>query len=177
MADFPDSTPMTEISRPVIEAEIELLIDLLDQLDEDPDAEPDDDGEPWLGAAEGWRFTNWGSYETSRNDDRESDDCDLENGHDEEPELGWTAVQASTGKFYSGVNWIAEDSEDSLASTNSFNQVHWSKGKGEDVEEQCDDEGAIDCDREHTHDGRANYMGECSPVSTMLGLPPFGHIS
>ena len=36
MADFPDSTPVTEISRPIVEAEIELLIALLDTLDPDP---------------------------------------------------------------------------------------------------------------------------------------------
>jgi hypothetical protein len=39
MADFPDSTALPEISRPIVEAEIERLIDLLDTLDPDPDLE------------------------------------------------------------------------------------------------------------------------------------------
>ena len=39
MADFPDSTTVTEIPRQIVEAEIEMLIDLLDTLDPDPDIE------------------------------------------------------------------------------------------------------------------------------------------
>ena len=33
MVDFPDSLPVTEIPRQIVEAEIELLIGLLDTLD------------------------------------------------------------------------------------------------------------------------------------------------
>ena len=56
MADFPDSTPVTEIPRQVVEAEIELLISLLDILDPESDLEDNadyeftGDDEPNLGA-------------------------------------------------------------------------------------------------------------------------------
>ena len=39
MADFPDSILVTEIPRQIVEAEIELLIGLLDELDANPDLE------------------------------------------------------------------------------------------------------------------------------------------
>jgi hypothetical protein len=38
--------------RPLIEQEIERLLDVRDRLDEDPDLEPVGDDEPWLGASE-----------------------------------------------------------------------------------------------------------------------------
>ena len=46
MADVSNSTPALEISRPIIEAEIQRLIDLLDTIYPDPDIEIDDDDEP-----------------------------------------------------------------------------------------------------------------------------------
>jgi hypothetical protein len=39
MADSLDTTTMTEIPRQIVEAEIEMLIDLLDRLDANPDLE------------------------------------------------------------------------------------------------------------------------------------------
>lgn len=39
----------------------------------------------------------------------------------------------------------------------------------EDEGAQCEDEGAIDCDREGSSDGFPNYLGPCGPVSMMLG--------
>jgi hypothetical protein len=68
-----DSTDITNppIPRKVVEAQISLLIDLLDTLDADPDLEP-----------------NLADAST----DREGDDCDLEDGADTEPSLGWTGA-------------------------------------------------------------------------------------
>ena len=233
MADFPDSTPMTEISRPVVEAEIELLIGLLDQLDEDADLEDNADLEPSTGDEEplhgapeqqtgswagldpavpscfegeelelGWtelearfgRYQAAGSdvYEPSLGstgsvnqihwskggtDDGEDEhdgrepDCDDEDGHDAEGELGWTDLQSRTGRYVLGPGWYVVDGEPSLASTNSLNQVHWWKGKTDDLEEQCDDEGEVHGDKEPDFDGEGtgNYMGGCSPVKTLIG--------
>jgi hypothetical protein len=80
MADFPDSTPMTEISRPIVAAQIERLIDLLDTLDPDPDIEMDTaDDEPLLGAPDA-RTGSWAGLtaEAYNDDDREDDDSDRE---------------------------------------------------------------------------------------------------
>lgn len=58
------------------------LIDALDRMEPDPDLEPDNDDEPgtWL---EDWRFPG------ARNFDEVADE-NLENGADDEPELGWS---------------------------------------------------------------------------------------
>jgi hypothetical protein len=53
-----------------IEDEIERLISMLDFV------EPDQDLKPWLA----------GGIEVVGTDDREEDDCDLEDGHDAEPD-------------------------------------------------------------------------------------------
>jgi len=42
--------------------------------------------------------------------------------------------------------------EPSLGSNGSINQNNWSRGPRSDLEEQCDDEGAIDCDLEPDDD-------------------------
>lgn len=102
MATFPTSTILPEISRPILEAEIERLIDMLDQIDEDPDLESTGDEEPWLGAPAGIQSngfsTNWHGLNSQGNDDREEDcedegaqcddegaiECDLEPDHDNE---------------------------------------------------------------------------------------------
>ena len=218
MADFPDSTPVTEIPRQIVEAEIEMLIDLLDQLDADPDVEDGadiendtTDDEPLLGAPNqqagswngidasygcdddeelelGWtemeaRFNrhfaagsdvyepslgstnsvNQANWSKGNLDDAEGDehdgrepDCDDEDGGDDEWELGWTDLQARTGKYSYGLDWCVADGEPSLASMNRMNQVYWWQGRNDDREEQCDDEGAIDCDREPDHDNEGN---------------------
>ena len=153
MADFPDSTPMTEISRPVVEAEIELLIGLLDQLDEDPDLEDNADLEPSTGDEEPLhgaleqRTGAWGGLDHSIPDCFEG----------EELELGWTEMEARFGRYHGA---FSDAYEPSLGSTAAINQIHWSKGSTDDSEDehdgredccedegaQCDDEGAIECD-------------------------------
>ena len=57
MAVTPDTTLLPEMSRPVIEAEIERLIGLLDPLDPDPDLDGGD-GEAILGGPES-RTGSW----------------------------------------------------------------------------------------------------------------------
>lgn len=46
MPGTPNGTPVPSLSRPMIEAEIERLIGLLDATDGDPDLEDDGTGEP-----------------------------------------------------------------------------------------------------------------------------------
>src|SRR5436190_16271592 len=82
MADFPDSTTLPEISRPIVEAEIERLIDLLDTLDPDPDLESTADEEPWLGAPDARAGSWFGPSAVCCGDDREEDTGD------DEPWLG-----------------------------------------------------------------------------------------
>ena len=230
MADFPDSTTLPEISRPIVEAEIELLIDLLDQLDADPDLEDNadfeltGDEEPLHGAPEqqtgswrgldpsapssvegeelelGWtemegRSGRYGAagrdvYEPSLGSTgslhqgqwSDGGTDDTEDGHDgrepdvdDEPELGWTYLQTRTDN-YSVTPWLAvTDGEPSLGSTNGVNQIHWAKGRNDDAEEQCDDEGAVDTDREPDQDGPGDDAVVhlyCSPTKTMFLPPP-----
>ena len=235
MADFPDSTPVTEISRPVVEAEIELLIGLLDQLDEDPDIEDNADLEPSTGDEEplhgapeqqagswkgldpsvasctegeelelGWteleaRFgryqaagkdvyepslgsthsmnqTHWskgGTDDMEDEHDGREPDVDDEDGGDDEWELGWTDLQTRAGNYCVTPGWGVTDGEPSLGSTNSINQLHWTKGRNDDAEEQCDDEGAIDADLEpDAEDGfgaETVFHHYCSPIDTLIG--------
>ena len=63
--------------RPLLEAEVQRLIDLLDQIDEDPDFENTGDEEPWLGAPDA-RTGSWAGLYAEGNDDREEDDSDRE---------------------------------------------------------------------------------------------------
>ena len=75
--------------RPVLEFEIERLIDMLDSLDDDPDLESTGDEEPWLGAPEGPQYlngrgTNWHGLNSQGNDDREDDGDDLEEVSEDE---------------------------------------------------------------------------------------------
>jgi hypothetical protein len=224
MADFPDSTPIFEIPRQIVEAEIEMLIDLLDRLDPDPaledgaDDEPTGDEEPNLGAPN-HQAGSWNGIDASSggNDDEELElgwtemearsgrygaagadvyepslgstgsihqgqwceggADDTEDEHDgrqpdveDEPELGWTDLQARTGRYVLGPGWYVSDGEPTLGSTSSLNQLHWSNGKNDDLEEQCDDEGASDADLEPDLDGEGtgNYVGDCSPTETMF---------
>jgi hypothetical protein len=66
--------------------------------------------------------------------DLEADGSD-EEMPDAEPELGWTATQARTGK-YGGEDPYAY--EPSLGSTNDVNQTHWWRGRLDDCKEQHD---------------------------------------
>jgi hypothetical protein len=100
MADFPDSTPVTEIPRQVVEAEIELLIGLLDTLDPNPDLEDSinqegdtADDEPILGAPN-QQAGSWNGIQPHDNDDEdEADDSELEQA------LGWTELEARFGRY------------------------------------------------------------------------------
>ncbi len=75
------------ISRQAVEAQIDLLIDLLNTLDADPDCEP----------SLGWTSSLGHYLETPSDlmgnancgDDREGDDSDYEPDTDAEPSLGW----------------------------------------------------------------------------------------
>ena len=110
-------------------------------------------------------------------DDREDEhdglepDCDDEDGGDDERELGWTDLQARTGKYSYGLGWCVADGEPSLGSTERLNQVYWWQGRNDDREEQCDDEGASNSDLEPDLDGEGtgNYVGACSPMATLSG--------
>jgi hypothetical protein len=99
-------------------------------------------------------------------------DCDDEDGGDDEWELGWTDLQARTGRYVLGPGWYyASDGEPSLGSTTSLNQLHWSKGKNDDLEDehdgredccedegaQCDDEGEIEHDTMYSDDEMIGY--------------------
>ena len=66
--------------RPVLESEIERLIDMLDTLDADPDLESTGDEEPWLGAPAGIQANGYGTnwHGSSPGDDREDDGDDRE---------------------------------------------------------------------------------------------------
>ena len=141
MADSHDTTVLPEMPRPVIEAEIERLIGLLDTLDPDPDLEDGGDGEPILGAPEhqagSWRGLSLVAYQ----DDREADDGDDEPelgslervkqtswalGGDGEPTCGWTEAEAQFGRY-----GVPSDEREPCC---------------EDEGSQCDDEGAYEGD-------------------------------
>jgi hypothetical protein len=77
MADESHSTNLPDLSRPILEAEIERLLSLLDTLDPDPYIEDTADDEPWLGAPNA-RQGSWSGLYLEDNDDREEDDCDRE---------------------------------------------------------------------------------------------------
>lgn len=184
MADFPDSIPVTEISRPIVEAEIELLIALLDTLDPDPDIEIDADiendtadEEPSLGAPDA-RTGSWAGLTAEAYDaaDCEEDDCDREpdcddeDGNDAEWELGWTDLQARTGKYHYNwkMLWLVPDGEPSLGSTNRLNQAYWWQGARDDREEDADLEPDNDNEPDQEGEGTGNYLGTCSPTVTMF---------
>ncbi|MFZ5674421.1 MAG: hypothetical protein ACOZAM_15805 [Pseudomonadota bacterium] len=67
--------PIT-FTRQQIEDEIERLIGMLDAMDPDSDLEDSGDREPWLGAAEGDRYSNHG-WDLSPSDERE-EECEDE---------------------------------------------------------------------------------------------------
>ena len=161
MADFPDSIPVTEIPRQIVEAEIELLIGLLDTLDPDPDLEegtdqegdnPDD--EPLHGAPE-QQAGSWKGIDAS-----------LGCGDGEELELGWTELEARFGRYRAAGENVYEPS---LGSSGGINQLKWSKGSTDDGEaehdgREPDDDNEPDLDGE----GTGNYVGACSPTATMF---------
>ena len=93
MADISHSINLPNFSRPILEAEIERLIGLLDTMDEDPDLEPEGNDEPSLGATER-QSGSWKGL-SAMCDDREEDSedegaqCEDEGNDsgDREPEL------------------------------------------------------------------------------------------
>jgi hypothetical protein len=79
----PDILPEREKSRPLIESEIERLIEILDTLDPEPDLEDTADEEPWLGMPERMPGS-WSGLYLEGNDDCEEDDCDREQSCEDE---------------------------------------------------------------------------------------------
>ncbi|MBZ0217512.1 MAG: hypothetical protein K8F25_13220 [Fimbriimonadaceae bacterium] len=134
----------------------------------------DDVYEPSLGSTLSMDQAHWskgGTDDCEEEHDGREPDCDDEDGNDDEWELGWTDLQARTGKYIYGLGWYVADGEPSLASMNRLNQTYWWQGRNDDDrEEQCEDEGAIDTDKEPDRDGEGtgNYMGQCSPPATMF---------
>lgn len=187
-----------EYVRPLLEAEIDRLIGLLDMLEPDPDFEDGDDlendiadQEPLYGAPEqvtgSWRG------------------IDASNGCDdgEELELGWTELEARYGRYAGAGDDVYEPS---LGSNGGINQTHWSKGPTDDREVEfdgrepdsdfepwlgvseptwhgsyCDlsqlgwslhqfsDDRELDDEREPDLGRSSCYAGPCSPVTTMAG--------
>ena len=136
--------------RPLIEQEIERLLEILDTLDLDPDLEDTADHEPWLGMPE--RLPgSWSGLYLEGNDDRVEDDCDSEDGGDDEPSLG--SSNSFAGSWESRRVSRVEDREDEC----------------EDEGAQCDDEGAIDTDREREEEGTGIYICHCSAISSLIG--------
>jgi hypothetical protein len=177
MADLSDSIPVTEIPRQIVEAEIEMLIDLLDRLDANPDLEDgadiendQADDEPYHGAPE-QQAGSWGGINPSIGGD-----------DGEEVELGWTELEARFGRYRA---WSDNGYEPSLGSNGAINQLKWSKGTTDDREDehdgredccedegaQCDDEGEIhgDAEPDYHGEGTGNHQGPRSPVETLFG--------
>ena len=125
--------------RPVIESEIDRLIAILDMLEPDPDFEE--------GA------------------DLEEDNSDLEPllGAPERQAGSWNGIESN---FDDEGEVDNADDEPSLAATNSFNQLNWSKGRRDDREIDTDFE-FID-EREPFGEGSGCYAGACSPITMMV---------
>ena len=162
MADFPDSTTITEISRPIVEAEIELLIGLLDQLDADSDIEDNADLEPSTGDEEplhGAPEQQTGSW---RGLDPSAPSC----GDGEELELGWTELEARFGRYRAAGENVYEPS---IGSNGGINQLKWSKGSTDDGEAEHDGrEPDSDNEPDQEGEGTGNYVGACSPPEMMF---------
>lgn len=106
MAIFHDTTTLSEMPRPVIEAEIERLIAMLDDMDPDAEAEDAGDDEPWLGAPEA-QTGSWRGLERTGNDDREHDTADDEDGCDAEPgceDEGGQCEDEGAGDLFASAN-------------------------------------------------------------------------
>lgn len=114
--------PPLDLTRPMIEGEIERLISILDWLDPDPDIEdegdfePTEDNEPLYG----WTGMEaaYGRYSLEYNG-QGADELELDEA----------------------------DSEPSLGSSHAVRQLHWASGSRDEREEDCEDEGA-QCDDE-----------------------------
>ncbi|MGE3875779.1 MAG: hypothetical protein AB7F74_22730 [Parvibaculaceae bacterium] len=133
MADFSTSTTTPEIlasrasacafrivivvrDRLEFEDAIEALIAKLDEIDPDPVLEPS------LGV-------NGHLRKSVEAVDNEGD------GADDEAELGWTELEAKSGRY----SWEADPSEPSLGSLdNMTNQLRWSHGGTQDLEDEHD---------------------------------------
>lgn len=102
---MPQAIPITitpaPISRQVVEAQIDLLIDLLDTLDGDPDLEPSlgstDVQDRYGETQDGLNFI----ANANGGDDREYDD-EREPDVDREPSLGWTDSVKQAGLAWAG---------------------------------------------------------------------------
>lgn len=107
--------------RPLLEAEVQRLIDLLDQIDVDHDLEEGADLEEDtanlepLHGAPNQSAGSWKGIDASFG-------CD----DGEELELGWTEQEARSGRYQAAG---ADVYEPSLGSNGSINQNNWSKGE------------------------------------------------
>ena len=149
MADFSDSTILTET-----------LIGLLDSLAPDSDLEDNadyeltGDDEPNLGAPN-QQAGSWNSIVASLGGD-----------DDEELELGWTELEARFGRYRAAGEDVYEPS---LGSNGGINQLKWSQGANDDLEDEHDGrEPANDNEPDLDGEGTSNYVGACSPSETMF---------
>ena len=113
---------LPDLSRHVIEAEIERMISILDWLDDDPDLEPQGEEEPTEDTEPLYGWTGmeaaYGRYSLEYNG-QGADELELDEA----------------------------DSEPSLGSSHAVRQLHWASGSRDEREEVCEDEGA-QCDDE-----------------------------
>ena len=116
--------------RPLIESEIDRLIGILDLLEPDPDfeegadlEEDTADDEPLLGAPN-QSAGSWKGIDASFG-------CD----DGEELELGWTDLEARSGRYSTAHSDVYEPS---LGSNGGINQNNWSKGPTDDREDEFD---------------------------------------
>lgn len=155
MADSPNSILVPEHARLSVENEIERLIGMLDTLDPDPDledngdGEPDADGEPSLGWTE--MEARFGRYGDNVDD--------LEAEADDEPELG-SLEQMNQTRWAKG-----QDGEPSLGSLDCVNQLQWSAGGIQELEVQCEDEGAQSEDEGSYDQSTCERAWPCGPIS------------
>ena len=158
--------------RPLLEAEVQRLIDLLDQIDEDPDFEEGADleadmadEEPWLGAPDGVHRTNWSGLDCQGNDDREEDTADGEpwlgasepvyNGSYSRNSIKDMIHRNMRPDLYAGIPSVT---------TGETSQLGWSSHEVSDDRELVDE-------REPFGEGSSCYAGPCSDLSTMLTQP------
>jgi len=146
MAIVTNTAFLPGILRETIQTEIEHLINVLDFLDSDADLEDNGDDEP---DPDGEYSLGWTDREAAKgNPHCEHEDREVDTA-DDEPLLGAPEPLAHVS------------------------QAYWAEGGYEDLEEECEDEGA-QCDDEGVVD--ADMEGWCHPeVSTMqIGFANLG---
>jgi hypothetical protein len=134
-------------------AAVEAAVADLDQLDGDADLEPA------LGSVRGdWAEGNHLRCSTGASDDLEDEHDGREPGEDDEHNLGRSENIDQT-RF----EMAQPDLEPSLGASAQMSQLGWGAatvGWHFDAEDQCDDEGAADCDREPDAPDACIHYGE-----------------